>query len=211
MSEIIHIEEEIARFRDPTKNLSNYIPLLRAVGTITTLFGFQATSRMGDIGKRRYAYHHVLQEKLRRDIANGDDRPCIQGNVLKDPDSKGLTEGELLSVSMSMMAGAHTTKRSIMWAILLLAQRPDVQEKAYQAIKDADPALLCSADVARSKVDYLDALTKELGRYYTVQRLALPKATYSNVNWNGAVVPPNTLLFLNAWACNRGRPLIPGF
>ncbi|ETN44575.1 uncharacterized protein HMPREF1541_10245 [Cyphellophora europaea CBS 101466] len=207
ISEITYIEEEIARLRDPTKNFSNYIPLLRLVGTVRSWLGIRAASHMGHVGKRRYNYHHVLQEKLRRDIAEGIDRPCIQGNVLKDPDSKGLTEGELLSVSMSMMAGAHTTKRSIMWALLLLAHRPDVQEKAYQAIKDTDASLLSSADVAQSKVDYLDALTKELGRYYTVQRLALPKATYSNVKWNDAIVPPNTLLFLNSWACNRDPAL----
>lgn len=175
------------------------------MGAVTNWLGFQATSHMTDVGKRRYAYHHALQEKLRKDIAHGSDRPCIQGNVLKDPDSKGLTEGELLNVSMSMMAGADTTKRSIMWALLLLAHRPDIQETAYEAIKSTDASLLFSSDVAKSKIDYIDALTKELGRYYVVQRLALPKATFSDVNWNGAVIPPNTLVFLNSWACNRGK------
>lgn len=208
LSEIIFIEDEISRFRDPTKNFANYIPLLRTVGTVSSWFGKSSASHMADVGKRRYAYHHALQENLRRDIANGTDRPCIQGNVLKDPESKGLTEGELLSVSMSMMAGADTTKRSIMWALLLLAHRPDIQEKAYGAIRASDAALLQTADVASSKVDYVDALTKELGRYYVVQRLALPKASYSNVKWNDAVIPPNTLIFLNSWACNRGQTLL---
>lgn len=160
---------------------------------------------MADIGKRRYAYHNVLQEKLRRDIADGVDRPCIQGNVLKDPESKGLTEGELLSIGLSMLAGADTTKRSIMWAILFLAHHQDIQEKAYQSIKTADPELLKSPNVAHSKVDYIEAFTKEVGRYFVVQRLALPKATYSEVQWKGATIPPNTLLFLNAWACTRGK------
>jgi 3-hydroxyphenylacetate 6-hydroxylase len=130
--------------------------------------------------------------------------------VLKDPESKGLSEGELLSVSLSMMAGADTSKRTLMWACLLLAYRPDVQEQAYRAIVDADPALLASPDVAHSKIEYIDALTKEIGRYYVVLRLALPKATHTSVTWNGAVIPPNTLLFLNSWACSRGTA-IPAF
>ncbi|KAI1476982.1 cytochrome P450 [Daldinia eschscholtzii] len=203
ISEIIYIEEEISKFRNPTSNFSNYIPLLRPLNTIAGWLGLQKNSHMADVGKRRYAYHHVLQEKLKRDIADGVDRPCIQGNVLKDPESKGLTEGELLSIGLSMLAGADTTKRSLMWAILLLAHRPDIQEKAYKEIIETDVRLLESPHVAHSRVEYVEAFTKEVGRYFVVQRLALPKATYSHVEWKGAVIPPNTLLFLNSWACTR--------
>lgn len=209
ISEIIYIEEEISKFRNPTSNFSNYIPLLRPLNTVAGWLGLQKGSHMADVGKRRYAYHHVLQEKLKKDIADGVDRPCIQGNVLKDPESKGLTEGELLSIGLSMLAGADTTKRSLMWAILLLAHRPDIQERAYKEITETDVYLLESPHVAHSRVEYVEAFTKEIGRYFVVQRLALPKATYSHVQWKGAVIPPNTLLFLNSWACTRGEELIP--
>ncbi|OTB05988.1 hypothetical protein M426DRAFT_72556 [Hypoxylon sp. CI-4A] len=203
ISEIIYIEEEISRFRNPASNYSNYIPLLRPINDISGWLGLQKGSHMADIGKRRYAYHRVLQEKLKKDIANDVDRPCIQGNVLKDPESKGLTEGELLSIGLSMLAGADTTKRSLMWAILLLAHRQDIQEKAYEAIKETNDHLLVSPNVTHSRVEYIEAFTKEVGRYFVVQRLALPKATYSSVHWKGATIPPNTLLFLNSWACTR--------
>ncbi|KAI0135134.1 cytochrome P450 [Daldinia grandis] len=203
ISEIIYIEEEISKFRNPTSNYSNYIPLLRPLDIVAGWLRLQKGSHMADVGKRRYAYHHVLQEKLKRDIADGVDRPCIQGNVLKDPESKGLTEGELLSIGLSMLAGADTTKRSLMWAILLLAYRPDIQERAYKEITETDAHLLESPHVAHSRVEYVEAFTKEIGRYFVVQRLALPKATYSHVQWKGAVIPPNTLLFLNSWACTR--------
>lgn len=209
ISEILYIEEQISKFRNPTSNFANYIPLLRPLSTIAGWLGPRGDAHMADIGKRRYAYHRALLEKVRRDIADGVDRPCIQGNVLKDPEAKGLSEGELLSVGLSMLAGADTTKRSMMWAILLLAHRPDIQEKAYQAIRDANPKLLESPHVAQSRVEYMEAFTKEVGRYFVVQRLALPKATYSEVHWNGATIPPNTLLFLNAWACTRGKNIHP--
>ncbi|KAH7014654.1 cytochrome P450 [Microdochium trichocladiopsis] len=204
LSEIIYLEDEISRLRDPTSNFYNYIPLLRTVNSVADFLGLRRTkAHLASIGKRRYAYHQVLQDKLRRDIANHVDIPCIQGNVLKDPDSKGLTEGELLSVSMSMMAGAHTTKRSLIWACLLLAHRPDIQAKAFEAIQQADPALLQASEVAHTKIPYIEALTKEVGRYFVVLRLALPKATHLDVEWHGATIPPKTLLFLNSWACSR--------
>ena len=206
LKEIIYIEEEISRLRETSSNYANYIPILRPVNNIAAFLGVRDGSRLANIGKRRHAYHAKLQANLRDEISRGVDKPCIQGNVLKDPESKGLSEGELLSVSLSMMAGADTSKRTLMWACLLLAYRPDVQEKAYRSIIETDETLLTTADVAASKVEYIEALTKELGRYFVVLRLALPKATHKEVRWNGAVIPPKTVVFLNSWACSRGIP-----
>lgn len=103
-----------------------------------------------------------------------------------------------------MMAGSDTTKRSLLWAVQLLAYRQDIQQRAYESIVEAGADILESPDVAHTKIDYIDALTKEIGRYFVVLRLALPKATHTTVKWQGASIPPNTLLFLNNWACTRG-------
>jgi 3-hydroxyphenylacetate 6-hydroxylase len=95
------------------------------------------------------------------------------------------------------------------WAILLLAHRQDIQEKAYQAIKDAGILDLPSNSYSSTKVEYIDALTKEISRYFSVLKLALPKATYTATEWGNATIPPNTLVFLNTWACNRGKQQPP--
>lgn len=122
---------------------------------------------------------------------------------MKDPESKGLTESELLSISLSMMAGSDTTKRSLLWALQLLANRPDIKAKAYESIKSAGSDILVSPNVAHTNIPYVNALAKEVGRYFVVLRLALPKATHGMVKWNDAHIPPKTLLFLNTWACAR--------
>ena len=88
--------------------------------------------------------------------------------------------------------------------MLILAHRQDIQDKAYQSIAETDPSLLTSPDAAHSKVEYIEALAKEIGRYFVVLRLALPKAAHLSVKWKGATIPPNTLVFLNSWACTRG-------
>jgi 3-hydroxyphenylacetate 6-hydroxylase len=46
-------------------------------------------------------------------------------------------------------------------------------------------------------------LTKELGRYFMVLRLALPKATATSARWEQYTIPENTVVFLNSWACGR--------
>lgn len=104
-----------------------------------------------------------------------------------------------------MMAGSDTTKRSLLWALQLLANRPDIQRKAHASILESGIAddILTSPSVAHTHIPYIDALAKEVGRYFVVLRLALPKATHGTVTWKGARIPPRTLLFLNTWACAR--------
>lgn len=80
---------------------------------------------------------------------------------------------------------------------------PSIQETAYKAIQtvvgeDVDPFL-------DAEISYVMAFTKELLRYYTVLRLALPKEAYRDAVWNGYKIPKGTPVFLNAWACNRGN------
>lgn len=206
-AEMVHVEAEISRLRNTSGNFENYIPLLRPIKHFTEWLGFGDGKYLAQIGQRRVGYHKVLLENLRAEVATGADKPCIQGNVLKDPESKHLIEGELLSVSLSMMAGADTSQPTVAWAMLVLSQRQDIQRKAFEAIIQTDSRLLSESDVSYSKVDYVDAFTKEIGRYYTSLKLGLPRATSDEVGavWNGAVIPPKTLLFLNGWACSQGR------
>ena len=53
-----------------------------------------------------------------------------------------------------------------------------------------------------SRVPYITAFTKEVLRYFTVLRLALPRCTQRDVKYEGMVIPEGSTVFLNAWACN---------
>ncbi|KAI0122757.1 cytochrome P450 [Daldinia grandis] len=209
LSEIIYVEGEISKFRDTGKNYANYIPLLRYWEPLAQFLGFDAQPKnhAADIGRRRLEYNDVLLEKLKDEVQRGEDKPCIQGAVLRDPESATLTREELISVSLSMMAGADSNQPTLSWACLLLAHRPDIQEKAYSAIRDAGVLSLPSNAYTSTKVEYIDALTKEISRYFVVLKLALPKATYTDVTWERATIPANTMVFLNSWACNRDPEL----
>ncbi|KAL0783570.1 hypothetical protein CaCOL14_001476 [Colletotrichum acutatum] len=201
-SEIIYVESEISKLRDTGKNYTNYIPLLRYWEPIASVLGLQSTPKnhARDIGRRRLEYNDVLLSRLKDEISRGKDKPCIQGAVLKDPESATLTREELIS-------GADSNQPTLAWAILLLAHRPDIQDKAYGAIQDAGVLQQPSNTYASTKIDYIDALTKEISRYFVVLKLALPKATYADVTWGSATIPANTLVFLNSWSCNRDPDL----
>ena len=53
-----------------------------------------------------------------------------------------------------------------------------------------------------ARVPYITAFTREILRYFTVLRLALPRATQRDVKYENYVIPDGSTVFLNAWACN---------
>jgi 3-hydroxyphenylacetate 6-hydroxylase len=90
--------------------------------------------------------------------------------------------------------------------MLLLSQRPDIQKIAFDAITESG-ALNGDLLALEGEVPFIMAFTKEVLRYYTPLRLAMPKATTDNVKWQGATIPKGTMVFLNAWSCNRGKEI----
>jgi 3-hydroxyphenylacetate 6-hydroxylase len=90
--------------------------------------------------------------------------------------------------------------------MLLLSQRPDIQKIAFDAITDSG-ALNVDPLALEGEVPFIMAFTKEVLRYYTPLRLAMPKATTDSVKWQRATIPKGTMVFLNAWSCNRGNEI----
>jgi 3-hydroxyphenylacetate 6-hydroxylase len=198
--EITRVEEEVSRFRSTTGNLQDYIPLLR-------LSPFNAGSaKAREMRDRRDVYLKALNDGLNDRMAKGTHKPCIQANVILDEEAK-LSKEELTSISLTMLSGGlDTITTTVAWSIALLAQRPDIQEKAWKEIKEfySDNEPLCDP-LDDQKCPYIVALVRECLRYYTVLRLALPRASVKDITYNGILIPKGTVVFLNAWACNMGK------
>ncbi|KAH8698701.1 cytochrome P450 [Talaromyces proteolyticus] len=195
--EITHVEEEISRFRSTTGNLQDYIPLLRL-----NPFNFESRKAQ-DMRDRRDVYLTALNNGLDERIANGTHKPCIQANVIMDKEAK-LNKEELTSISLTMLSGGLDTITTLVaWSLALLAQRPDIQDTALEAIKATygTNKPLCDA-LDDQQCQYVVALVRECLRYYTVLRLALPRASIKDITFQGVRIPKGTVIFLNAWACN---------
>jgi len=153
---------------------------------------------------RRDVYLHKLNKDLDDRMEKGTHKPCIQANVILDKEAK-LNTAELTSISLTMLSGGLDTVTTLVaWSVELLATRPDVQEKALREIRKVHPEeeeVLCDAEDDQ-KCAYVVALVRECLRYYTVLRLALPRASVQDVTYEGKLIPAGTVIFLNAWACN---------
>lgn len=199
-AEITHVEEEVSRFRSTTGNLQDYVPLLRI-----NPFNL-GSARAREMRDRRDVYLQQLNRDLDDRMAKGTHKPCIQANVIMDEENS-LNKDELTSISLTMLSGGLDTITTLVaWSIALLVQRPDIQDKAHAKIKEyfSDDIPLCDA-LDDQKCQYIVALVREFLRYYTVLRLALPRASVKDIMYDGVLIPKGTVLFLNAWACNMGK------
>lgn len=86
LKEICHVERIVSNFRSTSNNWQDYVPLLRLWPS--------RNSEAKEFRIRRDKYLTLLLDMLRERIKKGTDKPCITGNILKDPDAK-LNEGEL--------------------------------------------------------------------------------------------------------------------
>ena len=89
LQEIVHVERMVSQFRSTSNNWQDYIPLMRLWPS--------RNSEAGTYRDRRDKYLSYLLGVLKQKIANGTDKPCITGNILKDPEAN-LSEGACFSV-----------------------------------------------------------------------------------------------------------------
>jgi 3-hydroxyphenylacetate 6-hydroxylase len=154
--EITHVEEEVSRFRSTTGNLQDYVPLLRI-----NPFNF-GSKKAREMRSRRDVYLKGLNQGLEDRMAKGTHAPCIQANVILDKEAK-LNNEELTSISLTMLSGGLDTITTLLqWSIALLAQRADIQQKAWKQIEEyysADVPLCDALD--DQKCPYIVALVRE--------------------------------------------------
>ncbi|OJJ45283.1 hypothetical protein ASPZODRAFT_17501 [Penicilliopsis zonata CBS 506.65] len=197
LREIVAVERGVSNFRSTSNNWQDYVPLLRL---------WPSKNREAEEFRlRRDAYLTTLLDMLKANIKAGTDKPCITGNILKDPEAK-LNDAEVKSICLTMVsAGLDTVPGNLIMAIAYLATEDGqrIQQKAYDEINavypDGDAWERC---LLEEKVPYITALVKETLRFWTVIPICLPRENIKEIEYHGAVFPPGTSFFMNAWAAN---------
>ncbi|KAH7233251.1 cytochrome P450 [Fusarium tricinctum] len=197
LHEITHVEREISNFRSTSNNWQDYVPLLR-------LWGAQNSSA-GEFRARRDKYLTDMLNDLKARIANGTDKPCITGNILKDPEAK-LNEAEIKSICLTMVsAGLDTVPGNLIMGIAYLAtpHGHEIQAKALEEIHKVYPnGEAWERCLTEEKVPYITALVKEILRFWTVIPICLPRVNIKDIPYKGATIPAGTTFFMNAYAAD---------
>jgi phenylacetate 2-hydroxylase len=216
LKEIVDVERGVGNFRSTSNNWQDYVPLLR-------LFPSQSNEAI-KMRERRDVYMNRLLDTLQEKIKKGTDKPCITGNIIKDPEAK-LSRGkhtpshtihydphtnrspaELKSICLTMVsAGLDTVPGNLIMGIAYLATPAGqaIQKRAYSEILKVYP----SGDawhrcLDEEKVPYITALYKEILRYWTVIPICLPRTSIKPIEWNGVIIPAGTTFYMNAYAAD---------
>ncbi|KAK7216286.1 hypothetical protein V2G26_004289 [Clonostachys chloroleuca] len=201
LREILYVGSAISLLRSASENLQDYVPFLRYLPTNTK------NSRSKELRERRDAYLNLLLDKVRAMIKKGTDKPCISSAILKDEETK-LTGVEVSSICLSLVSGGFETIPGTLTSCigsLSTKEGQEWQDRAYADIKRYYPDVrdAWTSCYVEEKVPYINAIVKEAGRYYTVSSMSLPRKTVQEVNWNGAIIPPKTMILINAQAGNH--------
>ncbi|KAJ5948050.1 hypothetical protein N7466_001065 [Penicillium verhagenii] len=201
LREILHVGSAISLLRSASENLQDYIPILRYMPNN------EKTARSKELRDRRDAYLNLLLDKVREMIKKGTDKSCISAAILKDEETK-LTGVEVSSICLSLVSGGFETIPGTLTSAIGSLSTPEGQiwqDRAYEDIKRYYPDVreAWTSCVSEEKVPYVNAIIKEAGRYYTVSSMSLPRKTVTEVNWNGAIIPPKTMILINAQAGNH--------
>lgn len=200
LNEITTVERLVSNFRSTSNNWADYIPLMRP---FTSLGNGPADAR-----KRRDVYMTKLLDMLKEKIAAGTDKPCITGNILKDPEAK-LNEAEIKSIGLTMVsAGLDTVPGNLIMALAFLGSEEGqkVQERAYREIMEAYPeGDAWERCLTEEKVSYITAFVKETLRYWTVIPICLPRVSVKDIQWEGATIPAGTTFYMNAYAADYDK------
>ncbi|OJJ50418.1 hypothetical protein ASPZODRAFT_139714 [Penicilliopsis zonata CBS 506.65] len=207
LREILYVGSAISLLRSASENLQDYVPLLRYMPNNSK------TARSKELRGRRDAYLDLLLEKVRAMIRAGTDKPCISAAILKDEETK-LTGVEVSSICLSLVSGGFETIPGTLTSVIGSLATPEGQvwqERAYEDIRRHYPDVRDAwADCFQEeRVPYVNALVKEAARYYTVSAMSLPRRTVTEVNWNGAIIPPKTMILINAQAGNHDTDHFP--
>jgi phenylacetate 2-hydroxylase len=197
LKEICDVERAVSNFRSTSNNWQDYIPLLRLLP--------KSNGEAIEYRERRDKYLTFLLEKLKKQIAEGSDKPCITGNILKDPEAK-LNENEIKSICLTMVsAGLDTVPGNLIMGIAHLssANGQEIQKRAYEEIMKVYPeGDAWERCLTEEKVPYITAFVREVLRFYTVIPICLPRTSIKEIRYEEAVIPAGTTFYMNAWAAD---------
>ncbi|XP_015679163.2 cytochrome P450 2J2-like [Protobothrops mucrosquamatus] len=103
-----------------------------------------------------------------------------------DPNSTYNEENLAQCIFDFFVAGTDTTFTAVMWALLLLTNHPNIQEKIQKEFEDVS-GLISYQD--RKKLPYTNAVIHEMQRVKYVMLVGAPRKSMKDVKMRGYVIP----------------------
>ncbi|XP_073822428.1 probable cytochrome P450 303a1 [Musca autumnalis] len=142
---------------------------------------------------KNYDIPRDLMDSYLRELENPERRPSF-------------TEEQLLAVCLDMfLAGSETTNKSLGFAFLHMVRNPEIQERAYNEIKDVVGLERRPEWKDRIKLPYCEAIVLEGVRMFMGNTFGIPHRALRDTRLSGYEIPKDTMVI----ACFRGMLMNP--
>ncbi|KAG2337682.1 cytochrome P450 [Suillus weaverae] len=164
------------------------------------------------MGRSRELSQQLLNEpfdEVKAQMANGTASHSLVADFLSQAHDDA-EEDTMKSVAlMGYIAGIETTASALQTFLLAMVLYPDVQAQARAEIDQAvrHDKMPCLDD--RALLPYLDAILREVLRWYPVGPLGVPHATLNDDIYDGHFIPKGAIVMVNQWALSRDEDLFP--
>ncbi|KAK9401419.1 cytochrome P450 2J2-like [Crotalus adamanteus] len=92
-------------------------------------------------------------------------------------------------------AGTKTTFTLLMWALLLLTNHPDIQEKVQKEIEEAFSSSASISYQDRKKLPYTNAVIHEMQHLKSIFLVGVSRQSTKDVKLRGYLIPKRTMIF----------------
>ncbi|XP_076054288.1 methyl farnesoate epoxidase-like [Oratosquilla oratoria] len=124
--------------------------------------------------------------------------------IHENKDNESFTKEQLTVISLDLfLAGFETTTSTMMWAVVLMAMYPEVQEKVFHELQDSLPGSVLPNMEDKKNLPYTEAVLSEVQRYGTIVPLALPHVATSSINAAGYYFPKGSVITSNLYSIHN--------
>ncbi|KAG1876664.1 cytochrome P450 [Suillus subalutaceus] len=164
------------------------------------------------MGRCRELCQQLLNEpfdEVKAQMANGTASHSLVTDFLSQAHDDADEETMKAVALMAYIGGIDTTASALQIFVLAMVLYPDVQARARAEIDQAvrHDKMPCLDD--RASLPYLDAILREVMRWYPIGPLGFPHATSNDDVYDGYFIPKGAIVMVNQWALSRDEDIFP--
>ncbi|KAG1887797.1 cytochrome P450 [Suillus subluteus] len=167
---------------------------------------------LAQMGRSRELAQQLLNEpfdEVKAQIANGTASHSLVADFLSQAHDNADEDTMKAVALMGYMGGIETTTSTLQIFLLAMVLYPDIQARARAEIDQVvrHDKMSCLDD--RASLPYLDAILREVMRWYPVTPLGVPHATSNDDVYDGYFIPKGAIVMINQWALSRDEDMFP--
>ncbi|KAG1876669.1 cytochrome P450 [Suillus subalutaceus] len=164
------------------------------------------------MGRCRELCQQLLNEpfdEVKAQMANGTTSHSLVTDFLSQAHDDADEETMKAVALMAYIAGMETTASALQKFLLAMVLYPDVQARARAEIDQVvrHDKMPCLDD--RVSLPYLDAILREVMRWYPISPLGAPHATLNDDVYGGYFIPKGAVVMVNQWALSWDEDMFP--